>query len=93
MFSLLPSSVVDRGFESLSGRPKIMNLVSQRFFSDKYATLRSKSKDWFAPKQNNISEWRDMSTFILLFQRVSTMKTTKRVGLVESGDLNGLIEI
>jgi hypothetical protein len=34
----------------------------------KHAALRSKSKDWLAQNQNNVSEWSDMSTRGLLFQ-------------------------
>jgi hypothetical protein len=37
-------------------------------FSAKDAALRSKSKDWFARNQNNVSEWGDMSIHGLLFQ-------------------------
>jgi hypothetical protein len=35
-------------------------------FSTKHAVLRSKSKDWFAQSQNNVSEWSDMWTLELL---------------------------
>jgi hypothetical protein len=34
----------------------------------------SKIKDWYARNQNNVSEWRDMSSRGLLFQRAITMK-------------------
>jgi len=34
----------------------------------KHVALRSKSKDWLAQNQNNMSEWRDMSTHRLSFQ-------------------------
>ena len=37
-------------------------------FSAKHAALRSKSKDWLARNQNNVSEWDDMSIHRLLFQ-------------------------
>jgi len=37
-------------------------------FSTKNAALRSKSKDWLARNQNNVSEWSDMSIRGLLFQ-------------------------
>ena len=37
-------------------------------FSAKYAALRRKSKDWFVQKQDNVSEWGDMSICELLFQ-------------------------
>ena len=41
-------------------------------FSDKYSTLRRKSKDWLTRNQNNVSEWSDMSIRGLLSQRAST---------------------
>jgi len=31
-------------------------------FSVKHTELRSKSKDWLARNQDNVSEWSDMST-------------------------------
>jgi hypothetical protein len=38
------------------------------------AALRSKSKDWLARNQNNVSEWSDMFTHGLLFQWASTIQ-------------------
>jgi hypothetical protein len=29
---------------------------------------KSKSKDWMAQNQDNVSEWSDMSAYVLLFQ-------------------------
>ena len=52
-------------------------------FSAKHAALRSKSKDWLAWHQNNMSEWSDMSIRGLLFQCV---------GLEHSGPHHHLIE-
>jgi hypothetical protein len=43
-------------------------------FSAKHAALRSKSKDWLARNQNNVSEWSNMSIRVLLFQWASTRK-------------------
>ena len=43
------------------------------------AALRSKAKDWLTRKQNNVSEWSDMST--------------KRVGLVQSEHCYHLVMI
>jgi hypothetical protein len=34
----------------------------------KHAVLRRKSTDWFARNKDNMSEWRDMSIHVLLFQ-------------------------
>ena len=65
--SIILSSAVDRRFEPRSGQTK-----DYKFgiccFSAKYAALRRKSKDWLDRNQNNVSEWRDMSTRGLLFQ-------------------------
>jgi hypothetical protein len=57
MVSVLASSEVDRGFDR-----------GIYCFSAKHAALRSKSKDWLARNQNNVSEWIDMSARGLLFQ-------------------------
>jgi hypothetical protein len=65
MVSILASSAVDRGFEH--GRVKDYK-IGICCFSAKHTALRSKSKDWLARNQNNVSEWSDMSTHGLLFQ-------------------------
>ena len=67
MVSLLASSVVDRGFEPRSGQTKDYK-IGICCFSTKHVALRRKSKDWLVRNQNNVSEWRDMSTHRLLFQ-------------------------
>jgi hypothetical protein len=67
MISILASSVVDRGFEHRSGKPKEYKIDSC-YFSAKHAALRRKSKDWLARTQNNVSKWSNMSTHGLLFQ-------------------------
>ena len=64
---LLASSAVNRGFEPPLGQTKCYE-IGIYCFSAKYATLRSKSTDWLARNQNNVSEWSDMSTHGLLFQ-------------------------
>ena len=66
MVSVLPSSPVDRRFESRSGQPKDYK-IGICCFSAKHAALRRKSKDWLTWNQNNVSEWGDMSTHRLLF--------------------------
>ena len=43
-------------------------------FSAKHTQLRSRSKDWLARNQDNVSEWGNMSIRGLLFQWVSTIK-------------------
>ena len=67
MFSVLASSAVDRGFESLLGQTKDY-AIGICCFSSKHAALRRKIKDWLARNQNNVSEWGDMSIRGLLFQ-------------------------
>jgi hypothetical protein len=65
MVSVLASILVDRGFEPRSGQTKDNN-IGICCFCAKHAALRRKSKDWLARKQNNVSEWNDMSTCGLL---------------------------
>ena len=72
-YSMLASSAVDRGFEPWSAQTKDFKIVIC-FFSAKHASLRRKSKDWLARKQDNISEWGDMSIRRLLCQWASTIK-------------------
>ena len=67
MVSMFASSEVDRGFEPRSGQIKDYK-IGMCCFSSGHTTLRSKSKDWLARNQNNVSEWSDMSTCGLLFQ-------------------------
>ena len=67
MVSVLTSSAVDRGFESRSGHTKAYAICICRF-SAQHPALRSKSKDWLARNQDNVSEWGDMSVHGLLFQ-------------------------
>ena len=38
------------------------------------AALRRTSKDWLARNEDNVSEWSDMSTRGLLFQRASAIQ-------------------
>jgi hypothetical protein len=64
---MLASSVVDHGFEPQSGQTKD-NAIGICCFSANHAALRSKSKDWLAQNQYNVSEWSNMSTHGLLFQ-------------------------
>jgi hypothetical protein len=67
MVSVLASSAVDHGFKPRSGQTKDYK-IGICYFSAKHAALRSKSKDWLARNQNNVSEWGDMSIRGLLFQ-------------------------
>ena len=67
MVNVLASSAVDPGFEPRSGQTKGYE-IGICCFSAKHAALRRKSKDCLARNQNNVFEWRDMSTRGLLFQ-------------------------
>ena len=67
MVSVLASSAVDHGFEPWSGQTKDYK-IGICCFSVKHAALRKKSNDLLARNQNNVSEWSDMSTRVLLFQ-------------------------
>jgi hypothetical protein len=67
MGSVLASIAVDRRFQPRSGQTKD-NTIGMCCLSAKHAALRSKSKDWLARNQYNVSEWNDMSTRRLLFQ-------------------------
>jgi len=73
MVSVVASILVDRGFEPRSVKTIDYTIDICRF-SAKHKGLRRKDKDWLARNQNNVSEWRDMSTRRLLFQWASTIK-------------------
>jgi hypothetical protein len=60
MVSMLASDVVDHGFEPRSGQIKDYK-IGICCFSAQHTALRSKSKDWLARNQNNVSEWRFFS--------------------------------
>jgi hypothetical protein len=70
---MLASSALVSGFEPLSGQTKDYEIGICCFFAQ-HADFRSKSKDWLARNQDNVSEWSEMSTRGLLFQRTITMK-------------------
>jgi hypothetical protein len=73
MVSVLASSAVDRGFEFRPSQTKDYK-IGICCFSIKHATLRRKSKGWLARNQDNVSEWRDMSTRGLVFQWANTIQ-------------------
>jgi hypothetical protein len=66
-------SVVDHGFEPWSGQAKDYK-IGICCFSAKHAALRSKSIDWLAQNQDNVSKRRNMSIRWLLFQWASIIK-------------------
>jgi hypothetical protein len=57
----------DLGFAAQSGQIKDFK-IGICCFSAKHVALVSKSKDWLALNQDNVSMWSDMSTRGLLFQ-------------------------
>ena len=65
--SVLVSGVVDRGFEPPTGQTNDYD-IGICFFPAEHASLRRKSKDWLARKQDNVSEWSDISTRNFYFQ-------------------------
>ena len=69
MVSVFASGLVDRRFEPRSGQTKDYE-IDMCCFSVKHAALNRQSKDWLALNQDNASEWRDMSSRVLLFHRV-----------------------
>jgi hypothetical protein len=73
MVSMLASSTVDRGFEPRSGKTKDYK-IGICCFSAKHAALMSKSNDWLAQNQNNVSEWGNMTIRELFFQWANTIK-------------------
>ena len=93
MVSVHASSAVDCIFELQSGHTKDY-AIGICCFSAKYAALRGRRKDWLARNQNNVSEWIDMSTRVLLFQWANTnyKNPTQHVGLEQSGPHHHLIE-
>ena len=83
MVSVLASSVVDRRFEHRSDQTKDYR-IDMCCFSAKHAAVRRKNKDWLARNQNNVSEWSDMSTLKLLFQRVGLEQSEPHHHLIEN---------
>ena len=82
-----------QSFENLQILPK----NPRRFYYSSHylhkSTMGIPLKDGLAWNQDNVSECGDMSIRGLLFQRASTIKNpTKRVGLVQSGPHDHLIE-
>jgi hypothetical protein len=56
MVSVLTSNAIDRGFERRSGQTKDYE-IGICCFSDKYAALWRKSKDWLSRNQDDVYEW------------------------------------
>ena len=62
-------------------KPKTIKLVSLASLL-KHTSLRRKSKDLLAQNQDNVSEWRDMSSCRFLIQSASIIKV--QLGLVQN---------
>ena len=74
MISVLTLGAVDLGSSSGRVKPMTIKLVFVASPLSTHAAIRSKSKDWLAENQDNVSECGDMSTHRLLFQRASSIK-------------------
>ena len=70
MVSVLASSVVDRVVKPRLDQTKNYE-IGIYCFSAKHAALRSKSKNWLARNQNNVSKWNDMSTSDCCFSELA----------------------
>ena len=81
---MLTLGVVDRGFESRRGQTKDYKMVNAAF---------PLGKDWLAWNQNNMSEWRDLSTHTVVSESQLYKDPIKHIGLVQSGLNHHLIEI
>ena len=65
---MLAPNLVDYGFNPpVLSTPKTIRLVFAA--SLPCTALRSKRKAWLTRKQDNVSEWRDLSTHCLLFHK------------------------
>ena len=60
MVRVFTSSVINRELKSRSGQTMDYN-IGVCCVSANHAALRSKSKNWLAQNQDNVSEWSDMS--------------------------------
>ena len=67
MANVFASSVADRWVEPPSGQTKDYK-IGICCFPSKHASFRSKSKDWLAGNQDNMSKWGDISIRELVFQ-------------------------
>ena len=65
--SVLALSAIDHEFE-----PRLVQAKDYTIgiccFSAKHGALKRRNNDWFARYQDNVSEWGDMSTRVLLIQ-------------------------
>ena len=79
---MLSWSVIDRGLELQSDY-----IIGICGFSAKHVALRTKSYEWLARNQDNMSDWDCMSIRRLLFQSASTMKIQLSVLVEYKADL------
>jgi len=73
MVSVLTLSAVDCGFKHWYGQIKDYK-IGICWFSPENAVLWGKCNNWSARNQNNVSEWKDLSTQGLMFQWASAIK-------------------
>ena len=78
MVKVLASSAVNCELKLSSGQTKEDYKIGICCFSATHAALRC-NKDWLARNQDNVSEWRNMSTGKLLLRWPSTIKIQLRV--------------
>jgi hypothetical protein len=79
MDTVLAPSVIDRGFEPLSGQTKDYKIGICCFSLSTRVSLKIKSKYSLVCNQDNVSEWGDMSIRGLLFQWVRTIQIKRSV--------------
>ena len=90
---MLASSAVNSGFET-PGQVKPKTEIGICCFSAKHEALKRKIKDWLDQKQDNESEWGNMSTGKMLFQWSNVIKNpAKYVGLVQGRPHHHLINL
>ena len=81
--NMLSSSVVDRGFEPLSGQAKDYK-IGICCFSAKHAALREKSTGWLARKQICVRVGRHVYSQTVVSVSLHYKNKTKHFGLVQS---------
>ena len=75
MVRVFTSSVINRELKSRSGQT-IHYTIDVCCFSANHAALRSKSKNWLAQNQDNVSERSDMS---MCGRQLACWSSTKRI--------------
>ena len=101
MVSVLALSAVDRGFEPRLVQTKVYK-IGIYCFSTKHAAFKFNNPNWLSQNQDDVSEWRDISTlrcYTILCGLVCytgccfTIKIYPSVCLVQKGHHYHLIEM